>query len=53
MEQPDIDDHLSRDARERLQQTLAPGETLLWAAVPACTCAATDQTSSQACSASP
>ena len=33
MEQPDIDDHLSRDARERLQQTLAPGETLLWAAV--------------------
>ena len=34
MEQPDIDDHLSRDARERLQQTLAPGETLLWAAVP-------------------
>ena len=45
MEQPDIDDHLSRDARERLQQTLAPGETLLWAAA--------DQTSSQACSASP
>ena len=34
MEQPDIDDHLSRDARERLQQTLAPGETLLWAAAP-------------------
>ena len=34
MEQPDIDDHLSRDARERLQQTLAPGETLFWAAAP-------------------
>ena len=34
MEQPDIDDHLSRDSRERLQQTLAPGETLLWAAAP-------------------